>query len=199
PVDVNIVTGKGVAALGTGDRDTLDALALDVSSRTLIIRMRQSAPLGGSGGRARAPTRLVVTTGDMRRATLSGAGTLTVDRLKAAQTEATLRGSGTLTVGRIEADRLDLGVLGAGTLVVSSGSVLEMVAAASGSGRIDTTGLDAQRLRVGAEGSVDVQMKGIREADIAASGSGRVTVIGKAQCSVRKVGNAILSCSGQSY
>lgn len=198
PIDVTVVTGKGSSAIGTGDRDTLDSLDLSVTAHVLVIRLRSMTTLGGSGGKARAPTRIALTTGDLHRAILLGSGTLSVDRLKGDRVEATVRGAGVLTVPRIEADRIDVGLMGAGTMTLA-GTVLDMTAAVSGSGRLDASALEARRLRIDTEGAVDAQAKARDEAFATASGTGRLMVTGKAQCTVRKTGNASISCSGEMY
>lgn len=198
PIDVAITTGKGVSATGTGDRETLDTLTLDISSRTLTIKIRQTISLGGSGGKTRAPTRLILTTNALRRATLVGSGNLTVDRLKGTFTEARLQGSGALTIAASETDRLSVGLQGAGTITLA-GSAPDMTASVSGSGRLDTTALNVQRLRVSTEGSADVRVMANVEAHASAAGAGRIEVLGTAQCTVRKIGNANITCGGESY
>ncbi|MCE7797671.1 DUF2807 domain-containing protein [Sphingobium sufflavum] len=198
PIEVVVTSGKGASALGTGDRAILDALTLDTSSGILTIRQRSGVILGGSGGKARAPTRLTLTTGDLRRAMLNGAGSLTVDRLKGGRTEATVRGSGTLTIARVETDRLDIALIGAGSMILT-GKAIEIVAAVGGSGRLDATGLDAQRIRIDTEGSIDARLTASGTTTATSNGTGRVTIAGKGQCVVRKTGNASIRCGGADY
>ncbi|HEX7872697.1 MAG TPA: DUF2807 domain-containing protein [Sphingobium sp.] len=198
PVEVAVTTGKGASATGSGDRDTLDALSLEINSRTLVIRIRDRLTIGGSGGKARAATRITLTTGEMRRAALLGAGTLILDRLKGAHVNATLSGAGRLTIARVDADRIDVGQAGSGTLTLT-GSALDMVAAVSGSGRLDAATLDARRVRVSTEGSVDVQLTAREEASASANGTGQIAIAGKPTCTVRKSGSASVTCAGLSY
>lgn len=198
PIDATIVTGKGASAIGTGDRDTLDALELTVNGNALTIRMRKVASLGGSGGKARLPTRIAITTGELRRATVSGAGNLTADRLKGQRTEATLRGAGAINVGRVATDRLDVGLLGAGSMTLG-GTALQMTATISGSGRLDAVALDARRIKIDTEGAVDAQVSAREEAIVGANGDGRLVVGGNAKCTVRKMGNASVTCGGEVY
>ncbi|MET0365507.1 MAG: DUF2807 domain-containing protein [Sphingobium sp.] len=198
PVEVSIVTGKGVSATGTGDRDTLDALSLEINSRTLVIRMRNRMAMGGSGGKARLPTRIALTTGAVQRATLLGAGNLSIDSLKGARVNATLSGAGRLTVARVEADRLDVGQAGSGTLTLA-GSTLELVASMSGSGRLDAAALDARRVRIDTEGSIDAQLAAREEATATANGTGQIAIAGKPTCTVRKTGSASITCGAMTY
>lgn len=199
PVEVVLTTGRGSSAVGNGDRDLLEALDFTVSARTLTIRLRQTAPLNGTGsGGARAPTRVALTTGELHRAIVMGTGTFTIDRLKGERTEATVRGAGTLTIGAVESDRLDAGLLGAGTLKLG-GAAIELMASVSGSGRLDAATLNTHRVRLEMEGSPDTQLNAREEATVFVSGTGRLVVTGPAHCAVRKLGNANITCGGQIY
>lgn len=194
--DVEIVTGKGASAIGTGDRAALDSLRLQMSGDTLIIRMNR--PAIGAVTRARGPVRLKLTTGTLGRVTLLGPGTLTADEVKSRHVEATLRGGGTLRLPRIEADRLTADLLGSGTMTLA-GRASDMTSTASGSGRIDATGLAANRLRADLDGSADARFFARDNAILVAAGSGSLIVTGKASCTVRKLGNAQVECGGVAY
>jgi hypothetical protein len=200
PIDVVVTTGKGTTANATGDRDTLDSLDLQITNHSLSIRMRSGTTFGGNSGkaRARAPTRLILTTNELRRAAVMGAGSLTVDRLKGDRIEAIVRGSGVLTIARADGDKADVGLLGAGSMTLG-GAALDVVATVSGSGRVDASALNAHRLRIDTEGSVDVQAKASEEAIASANGTGRLVVTGSAKCTVRKVGSASITCGGEVY
>jgi len=198
PIEITIVTGKGASAIGTGDRDTLDGLELTANGDALTIRLHKVVALGGSGGKARLPTRIALTTNQLRRASVSGAGNLTADRLKGDRTEASLRGAGTLRIARVETDRIDVGLLGAGSMTLA-GQALQMTATMSGSGRLDATALDVRRVRIDTEGAVDAQVKARDEAIAGANGDGRLVVAGTAKCTVRKAGSASIMCGGEMY
>ncbi|HTH27673.1 MAG TPA: DUF2807 domain-containing protein [Sphingobium sp.] len=196
PVEVVITSGKGASASGTGDRATLDALNLQMGGRTLIIRMNR--PALGSQSAASGRARLLLATGELRRATLLGSGSLTADRMKGNNAEASLRGSGTMKLSRIEADRLTVGLIGAGTMTLG-GRASDVTATVSGSARLDAAALDARRLRVDAEGSVDVRFAARESVTAVATGSSRAIITGTAACTVRKLGSATVECAGIAY
>lgn len=196
PVEVVIVTGKGASAIGTGARATLDALNLQMGGRILTIRMNRYAI--GAPGAPLGQARLMLTTGELKRVVLLGAGSLTADRIKGDRAEASLRGSGTLTLPRIEADYLTIGLLGSGTMTLA-GHAGDVNATVSGSARLDASRLDTDRLRVNAEGSVDTQFAARATVTAVATGSGRAIITGPAACTVRKLGSATVECSGTAY
>lgn len=196
PVEVVVTSGKGASAIGTGDRATLDALNLQMGGRTLIIRMNRPALGSESAASGRAKLRLA--TGELRRATLLGSGSLTADRMKGDNAEASLRGSGTLSLPRIEADRLTIGLLGSGTITLG-GRATDVTAIVSGSARLDAAALDTRRLRVDAEGSVDARLAARESVTGVATGSSRAIITGTAACTVRKLGSATVECAGAAY
>jgi len=196
PVEVVIATGKGASATGTGTRATLDALNLQMGDRVLTIRMNRYA-IGSESG-ATGQARLMLTTGDLKRVVLLGAGSLTADRVRGDRAEASLRGSGTVTLPRIEAEQLTIGVLGSGTMTLG-GRAGDVNATVSGSARLDAAKLDTLRLRVDAEGSVDTQFAARDTVTAVATGSGRAIITGPAACTVRKQGSATVECGGVSY
>lgn len=199
PVDVVVATDRGVAASGTGDRETLDRIELQMNSRTLVVRMRNTATLGGSnGGRGRLPTTLTLSTGLVQRAILMGSGTLSIDRLKGAHVEARVNGSGRLSAPRVEADQAEISLLGSGVMTLA-GSVPDVVVTISGSGRLDAGALNAQRLRVNAEGAADGQFSARDTAIASANGTGQIVITGKPVCTVRKTGSASVTCKGEIF
>ncbi|HEX7854264.1 MAG TPA: DUF2807 domain-containing protein [Sphingobium sp.] len=198
PLEVVIATGKGVSAYGTGDRDTLDQLDLQINSRTLVIRLRNSMMLGGSGGKVRLPTRITLTTGELHRITVQGAGNLTADALKGPHVTASLNGSGRLVVAHVDTDRIDTVLIGSGTVTLA-GKTLDLMATVSGSGRLDASALDAQRVRAETEGSIEARLSAREEAIATSNGSGELVITGKTKCTVRKTGSASVTCGGAVY
>jgi hypothetical protein len=196
PVSVVITTGKGASARGFGPRALLDAISLDMASRTLIIRMRDSGlQRRGSGGTAR----IEITTGTLTRLFLSGAGSVAVDRMRGDRITMAQNGSGSVSVARIDAGTVDLGAQGSGSLSIAAGKVDVAGAAVGGSGSIETTGLDVARLTLHIEGSAQARMTARSTASVVASGAASATVTGPAACTVRRFGSAAVSCGGDDY
>lgn len=196
PVDVTVVSGKGASATGTGDRATLDALTLQMSSRVLTVRLNRD--MRGVGARPLGTARIALTTGTLARASVSGAGTLTVDRLKGDTGEATLRGSGSLAVATVAVERLRVGMLGAGTITLAGRAGDAMVTLA-GSGKLDAAALAVRRLRFTGDGAATAVIATADTADVNASGAVQVDVAGTAKCAVRMAGSAKVRCGGTDF
>lgn len=195
PVEVSIQTGRGPSASGEGDRATLDAVDLQMSGRTLVVRVRRTFGLAdGPSGTAR----LALTTGALQRIFLTGAGALTVDHVNAQSVTIALSGSGTLTVPRVETDKATITLIGSGAMTLA-GRVADATVTLGGSGRIDATALDVQRLRASADGSGEARLAATETATATSTGAGRLEITGRAKCSATRSGTGALSCGGMRY
>ena len=77
PFDVSLATGKAPSARAEGSVTALDTVDLRVEGRTLIVRQR-----GGWNGAGKVqPVRVLLSTPDLRAASLLGTGRLQVDRM----------------------------------------------------------------------------------------------------------------------
>ncbi len=112
---IEITTRAPVGAVATGPSDALDRLSLEARDGRLVIGERQFA--GDENRRApRGAVTIRINVANLRSATMGGAGSLKIDRLKGTRVVIGLRGPGTLTVGRIETDRLSVAMIGNGTM-----------------------------------------------------------------------------------
>ncbi|HYI43007.1 MAG TPA: DUF2807 domain-containing protein, partial [Sphingomicrobium sp.] len=161
PFQVTLTTGRGPSALATGDPSAIDGVSIEVQSRTLRIRPNRSA-WGGYAGQKGGPVRIVVSTHELRAASVIGSGSLAVDKAKAMKFEAGLSGSGRLAIGRVEADALVLSLVGAGKLTVG-GKAKTVRATISGSGELDGSALASEDAEVSADTSGTVAL-GVRRA-----------------------------------
>lgn len=196
PVTVRIETGKGPSARATGDRRLLDGLTLDVTGNMLTIRMRRSA--GERGDTPTGGAEIALTTTRLRNVVLLGAGGVSADRLKGADTRVSLRGSGSIDVGEVDADRLSAELLGAGGLSLA-GKANAVKLRVSGAGRVDAVRLRTLRSDLTVQGSADVTASAREEASIIASGSASVTVADAGKCSVRSEGSASVQCGDKRF
>ena len=193
PVNVIVTTGGGISAKGEGDREALDRLELQNSGSLLVVRMRPAAD-GGLRGAAGVAT-LRLSTGQMRRATLSGGGTITVNGMKGQQGELALNGGGDITINGAALDRLNVALWGSGRVTLS-GKAGRASILASGPGAVRGEGLTATRAELlnNGPGSIAVTVTGA--ADVNARGSGDVTVLGKPVCKVAQSGTGRVLCGG---
>lgn len=182
PYEVTLATGASSQASVSGDQAAIDRVSLDVQGRTL--RIRPSASAWGAARNAPAgPVRFTLSTRALRGASVTGAGSLSVDRAGGLRLDFTVSGSGSLVVGSVDADNLSLGVVGAGEMRIG-GKAKIVRATAAGSGELDASGLVAEDLELSTGTSGRVTIAARRKARVSALGRGSVVVSGSPSCNV---------------
>jgi hypothetical protein len=188
PYAVTLTTGRAPFARAEGPATALDAIDLRVEGRTLVLRRRSGAGSGGAVG----PVRIALGSPEVRAVSLSGAGSLEVDRLSGLTVDVALVGSGRLTVATIAADRVTGALQGSGSLRLA-GRTKTARLSAGGSGSLEAGDLAAEEVTLSAEGAGVVETMAKRQATIAAAGTVQVRVTGAPACTLRIAGSAEVS------
>jgi hypothetical protein len=191
-VAVEVVTRSPVSAIATGSPDALDRLTVEARDGRLIIGQKIYAgdenrrqPLG--------QVTLRVNAANLRSASIVGAGSLQIDRLKGTKVEIGLRGPGRLTVGAVTTDRLSVAMIGNGTMTLAgTAKVAQMTL--SGAGVVDAGKLAVGELVTSSEGTGDHVFQAVKSAAITTRGLGRTVVLGKPVCTVRNAGSGTVQC-----
>lgn len=185
PYAVSLATNRAPFARAEGSAAALDAIDLRVEGRTLIIRQRSGWFNGGAG----SPVRISLGTHDLRSASLTGSGSLAIDRLRGLSAEVAVAGSGSLSVGQVTADRLTGSVQGSGSLSLA-GRVKSASLSAWGTPTLGAEGLIADEVVVAAEGTGEVDASVRSRAKVTASGTVRVRLSGSPACMLKVSGSA---------
>jgi len=191
-VDVEVVSRAPVGAVATGSADALDRLTLETRDGRLVIGEKKYAgdenrrtPLG--------PVTIRVNAANLRAATLAGAGSLRIDRLKGARVTIGLRGPGRVSVDAIDADRLSVAMIGNGTMTLA-GKAKQGQMTLSGAGVVDAGKLAIDDLVSDSEGAGDHILNAVKTAAITTRGVGKTVVLGRPACTVRNLGSGTVSC-----
>jgi hypothetical protein len=191
--DVTLTTGRSGSALASGDMRAIDRLSLEVQGRTLRIRPNRSAWGGYPGEAGGGPLKIAVSTHELRAASLSGPGSITIDKAKGLRFDIAVAGSGRIGVGNVEADNLTVGLMGSGRISLA-GKAKELVATIQGAGDLDAKGLIAEEAKINADtaGAIFVGVR--RAAEVNATGQGDTTIIGTPSCKVKSLGSGRVAC-----
>ena len=191
-VAVEVVTRAPVSAVAIGAPDALDRLSIEARDGRLVIGERKFP-----GDESRRGPRGVVTVrvnaANLRSATIGGAGSLQIDRLKGTRVTLGLRGPGRLAVGAIDSDRLSVVMIGNGTMTLG-GTAKTAQITLSGAGVFDAAALSVGELGFESEGAGDHVVRAVKSATVTARGIGKTVVLGKPVCTVRNIGNASVTC-----
>ncbi len=191
-VDVEVVTRAPVSAVATGSADALDRLTLETRDGRLVIGQKTYA--GDENRRTpRGPVTIRINAANLRAATLAGAGSLKIDRLKGARVTIGLRGPGRVSVDAIEADRLSVAMIGNGTMTLA-GKAKQGQMTLSGAGVVDAGKLAIDDLVSDSEGAGDHILNAVKTAAVTMRGVGKTVVLGRPACTVRNLGSGTVSC-----
>ncbi len=191
PYSVKVTTGRTPYARATGSASALDSLLVRVEGRTLLIRRDPSA-WGGYPGKAQEPVELAVGTHDLSAASLNGAGSLGIDRVRGLTFELSAQGAGRADIGEVQADRLVVALTGTVTSHVA-GKALKLTAIVRGASSLDASALSARDGVLSAEGPAQLSATLTGTARIDASGVAQVAIAGGAACTVKTLGSATVS------
>ena len=189
---VEVTTRAPVGAVATGSQDALDRLTIDARDGRLVIGQRQFA--GDAERRApRGAVTIRINAANLRSATMGGAGSLRIDRMKGGRVTVGLRGPGTLSVGTIATDRLSVTMIGNGTMTLG-GTAKQAQMTLSGAGMFVAGALAVDMLTFDGEGAGDHVLRAVKTARVTARGVGKTFVLGKPVCTVRNIGNGSVQC-----
>jgi len=192
PYAVTIHTNRGPSAKAIGEAAALDRLKLRVEGTTLVVSVDPGGDWGGYPGRPTGPVRIEAGTAELSAATVNGAGSLVIDRVRGQEFGLNLQGSGLASITEVDVDRLKIGLSGSGAARVS-GRVLALTAIVRGSGSLDASGLEAKNAVIGAEGPAVVKASVGGTAKVDAAGAAAVELSGAPACQVKAIGTASVS------
>ena len=192
PFVVTVSTGKAPSATAEGSHTAIDRVSIDVQGRTLRVRPNRSA-WGGYPGDDTGPLAIALTAHDLRGVSLTGSGTLTVDKAAAMRFDVAVSGSGGITLGQVEADNLVLGLLGSGRIVIG-GKAETLRATIQGSGDLDAGALSVEDAEINSDtaGSIEVTVR--ETAKVTSTGPGDTHLAGSAACTVKALGAGRVVC-----
>lgn len=192
PFQVTLATGRASSATASGTSQALDRVSIEVQGRTLKVRPNRSA-WGGYPGEGAGPVTILVTTHGLRGASVTGSGSIAIDKASAMRFEASVSGSGRLSVAAVQADMLTLGLLGAGKIAMA-GKAKQLRATVQGSGDLDASSLIAEDAEINADTAGEISLGVRRAAKVTASGSGDTRIVGTPSCTTKVLGSGRVLC-----
>jgi hypothetical protein len=190
PFKVTVDAARATTAKASGTPQALDLVDMRVQNRTLLIQAKQSF----SSSARPTPATIFITTGTpLIDAQISGAGNLTVNRVKGLKTVLSTTGSGSLTATNIDADVLDMRAAGSGQVTLS-GKVKTLTVNARGAPSFAADALTALDLNLIWSSAGTGVFKATRTAKGKINGAGDVTINGSADCTILVEGSGTVMC-----
>jgi hypothetical protein len=187
PYKVRLATGVPPFAKASGSMAALDRVAIEVQGRTLIVHANQS--WGGYPGEDVGPVEITVGTHELTAASLNGAGSLQIDKVKALTFDLSVQGSGMLGIDRADVDQLRVFVAGTGSARLA-GNAGKMTAILRGNSSLDAAKLMTKDAAIGADGPATVNANVTNAAKVDASGVATISLTGAPACTTKLTGSA---------
>ena len=194
PFHVTLSTGRSGSAVATGSSQALDRVSIEVQGRTLRVRPNRSA-WGGYPGEGAGPLKIVLGTHELRAASVTGSGSIAIDKAKAMRFDVSVAGSGGIAIASLEADKLGIGLLGSGRIELG-GKAKELRATVQGAGSLAAEALLTEDADINADTAGDIAVAVRRTAKVTSTGQGDTRIVGRPACTVRALGSGRVSCGG---
>lgn len=191
PFKVSLKVGVAPFAVATGSTTAVDAVAIEVNGRTLVVRGNRSS-WGGYPGEAKGPVEISIGTHELTAAWLNGAGSLAIDKAKGLSFDLSVQGAGTASIGAVAVDQLKVALSGTASASIA-GSAPKLTAIVRGISTLDAPGLTTKDATIGAQGPATVRLTVTETAKVDAQGAAAVALTGNPACIVKAVGSATVN------
>jgi Putative auto-transporter adhesin, head GIN domain len=191
PYKVVLTTGVAPFAKASGSASALDRIAIEVRGNTLVVHSNLNSG-GGYPNQDIGPVEISVGTHDLTAASMSGAGTLAINKIRGLSFDLSAQGSGAIGVGQVDVDQLNVNVVGTASAVLAGRSA-KVTAVVRGISSLDASGLAAKDATIGAEGAATIKANVSDTVTVDGKGPVSVTLAGRPSCTLRLAGSASVS------
>ena len=191
PYKVALTTGVAPFAKATGSTTALDRIAIEVRGDTLIIQTNPSA-WGGYPGEDPGPVEISVGTHDLSSAALTGAGSVTINRVQGLSFALSVQGSGAARIDDVAADQMEVNLAGTASAKLK-GRSLKFTALVRGLSSLDAANLATPDTHITADGSATIDANATDTARIDAWGPATIRLSGRPSCTLKLSGSTSVS------
>ena len=190
PYKVRLATGIAPFARASGTSAALDRIALEVEGETLVVRSNPS--WGGYPGEDPGPVEVDLGTHDLGSATVLGAGSLSIDKVKGLSFILSMQGSGVGEIGEVAADQFNVTLVGTAAAKIK-GHALKLTALVRGVSSLDAQGLTTPSAQISADGTSTIAATVTDTARVDAWGPATIRFAGRPSCTLKLQGSTSVS------
>ena len=190
PYKVSIATGVAPFARASGSPAAIDRVAIDVRGDTLVVEANPS--WGGYPGTNPGPVEVSVGTHDLTSASLTGSGSLAIDRVKGLTFTLSVLGSGASEIGNAAADQLNVSLEGTATVKLG-GEAGKLTALVRGVSMLDAARLSTPSADLSADGTATIDADVTDTARVNAWGPATIRLSGRPACNLKVSGSTSVS------
>lgn len=190
PYRVRLATGIAPFARASGTPAAIDRVALDVEGDTLVVR--SSPSWGGYPAEDAGPVEIDLGTHDLDSATVLGAGSLSIDKVKGLNFILSMQGSGVGEIGEVATDQFNVTLVGTAAAKIK-GHALKLTALVRGVSSLDAQGLTTPNAQISADGTATVAANVTDAARVDAWGPATIRFAGRPACTLKLQGSTSVS------
>ncbi len=191
PYRVTLTTGVAPFAKASGLATALDRITVETRGDTLVVRTDPSA-WGGYPGQDYGPVEVSVGTHDLTNAALTGAGSLSINRVQGLSFGLAVQGSGAAEIVDVAADQMSVVVAGTASAKLK-GRALKFSATVRGLSSIDASNLTTHNSDIIADGSATIDAIVTDTAQVEATGPVTIRLSGRPTCTLKVTGSTSVS------
>ena len=191
PYKVTLATGVPPFAKASGSPTALDRVAVEVRDDTLVVQTNPSA-WGGYPGENPGPVEVTVGTHDLTNASLTGAGSLVIDRVKGLTFALEVQGSGAAEIDNVAADQMQVNLAGTASAKLK-GQARSVTALVRGLSSLDAANLASPDAHITADGSSTIDANVTDTAHVDAWGPATIRLTGRPSCTLKVTGSTNVS------
>jgi len=186
PYRITLATGVAPFARASGSSAALDRVAIEVRGDTLIVEANPS--WGGYPGEDPGPVEISVGTHDLTSATLFGAGSVAIDRVKGLRFGLVVEGSGATEIRDASADQLTVTLEGSANARLA-GRARKVTALVRGVSSLDASKLTTPDAAISTDGTATVDANVTDSVRVDGWGAATIRFSGQPSCSVKTAGS----------
>jgi len=194
PFRVNLTTGVAPFARAKGSAQAIDRITIEVRGNLLIVRPDTSA-WSGYPGADPGPVEIELGTHDLTAASLTGSGSLSINKVKGLSFDLAVQGSGIGDIGEVAVDQFSISVAGSANARLA-GHAAMVTSDVRGLSNLDAARLQVKDATITADGAATIDANISNSVKISASGPATIRLTGSPACTLRATGSASVSgCS----
>ena len=190
PYKVSLATDTAPFARASGTPAALDRVAIDIRGDTLVVKSSQS--WGGYPGEDPGPVVVTLGTHDLTSATLLGAGSLSIDKVKGLVFLLSMQGSGVGEIADVEVDQFNVTLVGT-AMARLKGHAGKLTALVRGVSSLDADGLSTPNAQISVDGTATVGADVTDTARVDAWGPATIRLTGRPSCTLKVQGSTSVS------
>jgi hypothetical protein len=186
PYRVTLKTGVAPFARAKGPQAALDRIDLEMRGDLLLVRSGPFAKNPASA--ALAPVEVELGTHDLSSASLTGAGSLVIDKVKGLKFDLSVQGAGTTDIAQVAVDQLSIN-LGGNAAARLAGKSQRLTTILRGLSTVDLSSLQVSDAVLAAEGPSTVRATVTKAAKVDGRGTATFVLAGRPSCTLNVQGS----------